>query len=328
MYDWLWVLAVLLVFPGFLFLFFYSMILEYMDRKIYAWLQHRVGPPWYQPEADFVKLMAKEDITPRSADSAMVYALPLVAFAATCCTIFYIPIWTGSAPFHFQGDLIMVAYLLTIPTVALFLIGWYSSNLFTTVGAQRAMTSLFAYEIPLLLVLASPAILAGTWSISGIAEYQMDNPAAMSFTVLGFLIAVVALQGKLERNPFDIPHAETEIVGGPLTEIGGKKLAMVRLTFDILLLVGAALLAAVFMGGFMAPWDSPVGWAVNILAFVIKTLAILLILSALRALFARLRIEQMVDFSWTWLAPLAVLQLFVVILVKYFELVDVIQGWF
>jgi NADH-quinone oxidoreductase subunit H len=328
MNEIIWAMLILLVFPGFLFLFAWSLVLEWWDRKLYARLQNRVGPRFIQPEADFIKLLAKEDIVTKSSDGGMLYMLPLISFAAVCATIIYIPVWAGNSVVNFQGDLLMVSYLLTIPTVALFLIGWHSANLFAAVGSQRAMTQLFAYEVPLLLVLVSPAILAGSWSISDITQFQMDKPWAMWFTLFpGFFIALFMMQAKMERTPFDIPDAETEIVGGPLTEISGKKLALMRLTFDILMVTGAALIAALFLGGFTLAWDGWAGWSINAVLFLVKTMFIVFLLSAVRALFARLRIDQMVDFSWSWMAPLAILQVFIVILAKYFDLVEVVGGW-
>ena len=129
---------------------------------------------------------------------------------------------------------------------------------------------------------------------------------------LGFLVALVAVQAKLERTPFDIPHAETEIVGGTFTEYSGKKLALFRLTFDIELVVASGLLAAVFLGGF------PGGAAIGFVHFVVKTLVIVFLLSLIRALTSRIRVDQVVSFAWKVLAPLAVVQLLANILVKGF----------
>ena len=118
------------------------------------------------------------------------------------------------------------------------------------------------------------------------------------------------MQAKLERVPFDIPHAETEVVGGAFTEYSGRKLAMFRLLADIQMVVGAGMIAALFMGGF------PGGLIPGFIWFIVKTLIVVFILSAMRAVTARLRIDQMISFSWKWLAPLALLQLVIVIFLK------------
>ena len=124
------------------------------------------------------------------------------------------------------------------------------------------------------------------------------------------VVAMVCVQAKLERTPFDIPHAETEIVGGTFTEYSGKKLAFFRLMTDIEMVVSAGLLAAVFLGGFGG------GFVLGFLQFVVKTLAVIFLLSLMRAMSSRIRVDQVVSVAWKYLAPLAVLQLLVVILIK------------
>lgn len=313
-------LLYLLVYPGLLFLFLYSTFAEWFDRKMYARLQNRIGPlhtgryGLLQPIADFVKLMAKEDIVPEKADRAMFSALPVFALAIVCTAALYLPVWhfqVGRVTFNsFPGDLIVVVYLLSLPTLIFFLAGWHSTNFFSMIGGVRVLTMLFGYEIPLLLAVLSPAVLAGSWRLAEIAQFYQSRPVLLLPNMLGFVIAMVCLQAKLERVPFDIPHAETEIVGGTFTEYSGKKLAFFRLLSDIEMVVGAGLIAAVFMGGF------PGGLIWGLVHFIVKTLVVILMLSALRAATGRIRIDQMIHFSWRYLAPLAVLQLLIVIVMK------------
>ncbi len=309
----------ILVYPGLLFLLVYSTFVEWVDRKLYARMQNRFGPLHtgragiLQPVADIIKLFAKEDIVPERADKRMFSALPVFAMAIVCTAALYLPVWhyqAAPSPISFPGDLIVVAYLLTLPTLIFFLAGWHSTNFFSEIGGVRVLTMLFGYEIPLLLALLSPAVLAGTWRLAEIAAFYQGRPLLMLANLLGFLIAVVCLQAKLERVPFDIPHAETEIVGGQFTEYSGKKLAFFRLLGDVEMVVGAGLIAAVFLGGF------PGGVLPGLAWLVVKTLFIVFLLAALRAATSRIRIDQMIAFSWRWLAPLAVLQLFIAIIIK------------
>ena len=309
----------LLVYPGVLFLFVYSTFCEWFDRKVYARLQNRLGPfhtgrsGILQPIADFVKLMAKEDIVPEKADKAMFSALPVFALAIVCTAAVILPLQVapGETGFRsFSGDLIVMVYLLSLPTLIFFLAGWHSTNLFSTIGGVRVLTMLFGYEIPLLLAVLSPAILADSWRMARIAEFYQAHPWLVPANAVGFAVAIICLQAKLERVPFDIPHAETEIVGGTFTEYSGKKLAFFRLLSDIEMVVGAGLIAAVFMGGF------PGGPMMGLLQFIAKTLLVILLLTVLRAACARIRIDQMVRFAWRVLAPLAVLQLLIVIVLK------------
>ena len=310
----------LLVYPGFLFLFFYSTFCEWVDRKVYARLQNRIGPLHtgksgiLQPIADIVKLFAKEDIVPEKADKGMFTALPVFALAIVCTAVLYLPVWhftPSQTTFNsFNGDLIVVVYLLSLPTLIIFLAGWHSTNFFAIIGGVRVLTMLFGYEIPLLMAVLSPAILADSWRLAEIAQFYQARPVLMLTNVIGFVVAIIALQAKLERVPFDIPHAETEIVGGAFTEYSGKKLAFFRLLADIEMVIGAGLIATVFMGGF------PGGLVLGLVNFIFKTLIVVLILSAIKAACARIRIDQMVKFSWKVLAPAAVLQLLIAIIVK------------
>jgi NADH-quinone oxidoreductase subunit H len=309
----------ILVYPGLLFLLVYSTFCEWFDRKLYARMQNRIGPlhtgrsGFLQPIADIIKLFAKEDIVPEKADKRMFSALPVFALAIVCTASLYLPVWhygSASTFTSFPGDLIVIAYLLTLPTLIFFLAGWHSTNFFSAIGGVRVLTMLFGYEIPLLLALLSPAVLAGSWRIVEIAAFFQNRPLLLLVNVIGFFIALIALQAKLERVPFDIPHAETEIIGGQFTEYSGKKLAFFRLLGDIEMVVGAGLIAAVFMGGF------PGGVLLGLVHFVVKTLVVIFLLAAMRAATSRIRIDQMINFSWRWLAPLAVLQLFIVIIIK------------
>jgi NADH-quinone oxidoreductase subunit H len=299
------------IFPGFLFLAVYGLFLQWVDRKLCAVMQNRMGPPWFQPFADFVKLLAKEVIVPDEANSPMFRVLPYFALAAVVTALVSIPVW-GTAMFPFQGDLIVVIYLLTIPTVAFFLAGWSSSSPYATIGSMRVLTQLFAYEVPLMLALIGPAILAGTWNITEISAFFAAHTALIPAQLLGFLAAIIALQGKLERMPFDIPHAKNEIVGGQFTEYSGRLLNFFLLAVDMELVVGAALLNAVFLGGALG-----LTGVAAIAMFFAKTMFITFLLALLKVLMARIRIEQMVNFCWKYLAPVAMAQVLFDIFLKY-----------
>jgi NADH-quinone oxidoreductase subunit H len=313
-------LIYLIVFPGLLFLFIYSTFCEWYDRKLYARLQNRMGPThtgrWglLQPIADFFKLMSKEDIVPDRADKVMFSALPVFGLAIVSTAMLLLPVWNYSlgkpSLTSFGGDIVVILYLLSLPTFIFFLAGWSSTNLFSTIGAARVLTMLFGYEVPLFLSVLSPAVLANSWRLAEIAAFYRQKPLLVLVNGLGFIIALICVQAKLERTPFDIPHAETEIVGGTFTEYSGKKLAIFRLMLDVEMVVASGLLATVFLGGF------PGGLFFGLINFIIKTLFVIFFLSLIRATTSRIRVDQVVSFSWKYLAPLAVLQLLIVILVK------------
>jgi NADH-quinone oxidoreductase subunit H len=301
----------ILVFPGLLFLVFLGFCTEYIDRKFCARLQNRIGPPWFQPVADFLKLIGKQDMAPKEADMAIFTLMPALALAATVTAYLYIPTWSGRALYSFNGDLIVVLYFLTLPTLTYFLAGWYSRSVYSMVGAVRTLTQLFAYEVPLFLTILASALLADTWSLSEMVTFYARHPGYWAFNLLGFAIALIAVLGKLEKVPFDIPEAETEIVGGTFTEYGGRLLAFFRLSIDIEMVVVASLLAAVFMqfGVRFPPW-------LCFFAYLGQVLLIVLLISLLRSLFARLRLDQMINLCWKYLAPLAFLQVLINLVLK------------
>ena len=300
----------ILFFPGFLFLTVYSLALSFADRKLYARLQSRQGPPWYQPIADMLKLVGKETVIPAEANHAMFKALPVFALASMAAAFLYIPIWGNRAILPFDGDLIVVLYLLSIPTLTTFLAGWYSRSLYATVGATRVLTQMFSYEVPLFLAFLAPTLLSGSWSITGNLAYFSKHPLLLLCNLPGALTALVACQCKLERTPFDAPEAETEIVSGPLVEYGGRYLACFTFAKDCELTVLVSLLAAMFM-----PFATGVAWA-DFALYLLQTALTLGLMCLARAVTARLRINQIVTFCWRWLLPCALFQVVLNLLLR------------
>lgn len=210
-------------------------------------------------------------------------------------------------------------YLLTIPTLALFLGGWYSGNVFGLQGGMRVASLLFSYEIPFFLSLLTPALVAGTLEMATIVSFQNSHPIAMVVTVLGFFIAILSLQGKLERLPFDIPEAETEIVAGPLVEYSGRRLALLRLARDTEMVVGAGLIVAVFLGGptpLISINPTYISWMIGSIVFLLKLLFVIFLLILIKSAVARIRTDQMISLAYKWLIPLALAQMLVVIIVR------------
>ena len=300
----------ILIFPGLLFLGVYGLIMAYLDRKIYARLQNRQGPPWFQPLADFLKLLGKETIVPELANKKAFPFLPVLALAAVTTAYLYIPLWSMSSLYPFEGDLIVILYLLTLPTLCFFLGGWYSGSVYAVLGSVRVITQLFSYEVPLFMALLTPALLANTWSLSGITQYYAAHPLCILINIPAFIVAVIACQGKLERVPFDLPEAETELAGGTFVEYGGRLYAIFKMAIDCELVVVASLIAAVFLPFYTGNPLADFG------LYIVKTIVILFIFALFRTIMARIRIEQMVAFCWKYLVPLALIQLIVNLLLK------------
>ncbi len=295
-------LIALLFFPGGLFLLGCGLAYEYIDRKLVAQFQNRIGPRWYQPLADIVKLLAKEEITPEGVNPQLFVALPVVALAAALTAALYVPMFGFQATSSFRGDLIVTLYLLSMMTLCIGLAGANSIDRFSIIGATRTLTQLFSYEAPFLLALLGPAIVAGTWQIGEINQYAMSNTWLILSQPIGFIVAVIGLMGKLELPPFDAPEAHTEIVAGAFTEYSGRGLALFRLGKNVELVVGLTLVSALYLGGIGNPIE-----------FIIKTLALLFVVAGLQSLFARLRIDQVVGLWWRYGALVVLAQLLVMI---------------
>jgi NADH-quinone oxidoreductase subunit H len=299
----------LLVFPGGLFLIALGLVFEYADRKLVAQFQNRVGPRWFQPLADVVKLLAKEEIIPAGVGSGLFLALPIVAVAAALTAALNVPMFGLRPSYSFQGDLIVAMYLLSLMTLCMGLAGANTNDRFSLIGATRTLTQLFSYEAPFMLAMLGPAIVAGSWNISQINEYAGSHMWMIVSQPIGALVAIIGLMGKLELPPFDAPEAETEIVSGALTEYSGRGLAIFHIGKDVELVIGLTLVSAFYLGGLSNP-----------LYFLVKTGALLLVTAGLQSLFARLRIDQTVGMWWRIGALLALLQLLVLIVFKGFGL--------
>lgn len=281
-------LAAILFFPSGLFVLLNGLAYEWLDRKLLARMQNRVGPRWFQPLADVVKLLVKEEIVPQGVHRGLFALLPLVALAGPLTAALYVPIAGLPPAYSFPGDLIVAIYLLSLLTLCTGLAGANTRDRFSLVGATRTLTQLFAYEAPFLLALLGPALVAGSWQISEIAAYT-DGRWLLLTQPVGFVVAIIGLMGKLELPPFDAPEAETEIVSGALTEYSGRGLALFRLGKMVELVVGLTLVATFYFGGVGSP-----------LAYLLKTLFLLFGLACIQALMTRLRIDQTVGMWWRY----------------------------
>jgi len=295
----------IMFFPAGIALILSGMLYEWADRKLVARFQNRIGPRWFQPLADTIKLLSKEEIKPSGLNGILFYGWPIVALTGALTAALYAPV-LGFAPIHsFPGDLIVTLYMLSLLTICMGLAGWNTSSRFSTIGATRSLTQLFAYEAPFLLALLGPAMVANSWMIKDISAYADAHWWIILTQPVGFVVALIGLMGKLELPPFDAPEAETEIVAGALTEYSGRGLALFHIGKSIELVVAVSLVAAFYLGGIGNP-----------VVFLIKTLGIVLLMALLQAMLTRLRIDQTVGMWWRFGALLALLQVLVLVLLK------------
>ena len=275
-----------------------GLLYQWFDRKLLALLQNRIGPRWFQPFADTIKLLAKEEVIPTGVNPYLFIGLPMVALAGALTAALYVPI-AGIAPSSgFSGDLVVVLYLLSLLTLCMGLAGANSLDRFSLIGATRTLTQLFSYEAPFLLAMLGPALVAGSWQIGKITSYA-ENHWLILTQPLGFLVALIGLMGKLEMPPFDAPEAHTEIVAGALTEYSGRGLAIFDLGRAVELIVGLTLVSSFYLGGVAnLPW------------FVAKTLVLLFVMVGLQSLLTRLRIDQTIGLWWRYGTLLVLVQWF------------------
>jgi len=292
-----------LIFPGFLFTAVIGCLASWIDRKVTARVQWRVGPPILQPFYDLVKLSGKETIVPRGGAKLTFLTTPIVALSAI--TLVSTLTWRVllSPQTTFIGDLIVVIYLLTIPSIALIISGAASGNPLASLGASREMKLILGYELPFILAIFVPVIKAGgIIRLGDLLAWQGANHIFLGSLsgFIAFIVAILCMQAKLGLVPFDAPEAETEIIAGPYIEYSGTPLAIYKLTRWMMLFVVPMFLVLIFMGGINFS-----GW--HILWGILKYVLLLVIIVLMRNTNPRLRIDQAMKFFWGPVTGLAII---------------------
>ncbi|RRD72164.1 MULTISPECIES: respiratory chain complex I subunit 1 family protein [unclassified Desulfovibrio] len=320
MSDTLLALLHMCVFPGGVFALMVAMFFKGLDRRVEARLQRRVGPPLIQPWLDVAKLLTKETLIPKTACRPAFLLAPVFGFAGMAVCAAFIPIAGVYDGLFNMGDLLVIFYLLPIPAMAIMLGGSASSSPFGAVGFSREMLLMLAYEVPLLMVLLTVAMLTGkalnggAWgaefSLLKIVAWQQQagsfgfNPAM----VPALLAYLIFLPGTMGVVPFDIPEAETEIIEGPLLEYGGPLLALFQITSALKTFVVLGLGVALFFPGTISGF-----WLVNLVWFLLKCLALMLVaLTLVKSATGRFRIDQAFRFYLTVPTALALCSLVLV----------------
>ncbi|MFH0965502.1 MAG: complex I subunit 1 family protein [Planctomycetota bacterium] len=277
---------------------------KWIDRKVTARIQWRVGPPWYQPLADFVKLLGKETILPESARGTGFLLAPIIALAATAVAAAILWAANFRPGVGFVGDVIVVLYLLTIPSLALILGGSASGNPNASAGASREMKLLLSYELPFIVAILAAALGSGrSLSLSSLVGAHATNGLAAAGSVLGFIVAVFVVQAKLGLVPFDIAEAECEIMSGPYVEYSGGALALWYLTRAMLTAILPVFVITVFWGGMLF---TSLGAAA---ASIGKYVLVLVLTVLIRNTNPRVRIDHAMRFFWFFMTPVAALAL-------------------
>lgn len=298
-----------LVFPGLLFTAVAGAFLSWFDRKITARVQFRKGPPLLQPFYDFFKLLlVKETILPGQGSPVIFLLAPVFAiFGATMAGVFILlPLFNIAS--GFRGDLIVIFYLLTIPSFSYILGSLASGNPLAAVGGSREMKLILSYELTFLLVVAGIIMKAGQqFDLNSIIKIQQAmSPFIGSISgVLLFVVGIFCVQAKLALVPFDIPEAEAEITEGIFIEYSGAAYALIKLTKYIMLFVLPSFIVALLLGGFRLD-------GINILWSILKVLGIVLLLTLIRNTNPRIKIKQAVSFFFIWMNLLAIIALILI----------------
>ncbi len=295
-----------LIFPGLLFAAVTGCFLSWFDRKITARVQFRKGPPLLQPFYDFFKLLlVKETILPKYGSPLIFLLAPVFAvFGATMAGVFILlPLFNITT--GFKGDLLVIFYLLTIPSFSYIIGSLASGNPLAAVGGSREMKLILSYELTFILFIAGIIMKCGQqfdlYSI--IQTQQAGTPFIGSISGgLLFIVGVFCIQAKLALVPFDMPEAEAEITEGIFIEYSGSAYAMIKLTKYIMMFILPALLVALLMSGFRLD-------GIHILWAVLKVMGIVLLLTLIRNTNPRIKIKQAVNFFLVWMNLLAVIAL-------------------
>ncbi len=288
-----------------------GLLSKWIDRKVSAKVQWRVGPPWFQPLADIIKLLGKETIVPDAARRTGFLLAPIVGFAAVSLAGAILWAVNINPQLAFVGDVIVVLYLLTIPALATIIGAAASGNPHAAVGAAREMKSVLAYELPFVLAIIT-AIIAkeNSFRLGDLVTINAQGAVAVTCSVIAFIISIFCIQAKLGLPPFDMAEAETEIMGGVYVEYSGAALAVIQLTRAMMLATLPVFLVTIFWGGF-----SFRSW--NILASILKYVVILVLLVLIKNTNPRVRIDHALKFFWFILTPIAVITVVVISFAEY-----------
>jgi len=320
----------------------FGLLYKGIDRKLAAHMQGRIGPPIRQPFRDIVKLFTKENIVPENAIPWVFNTVPLVGLVATISILLYLPIGGFGPLLSGSGDLILILYLLIIPSLAMVIGGFSAGSPYATIGAQREMATMIAYEFPLAIIIIAFAhrlLVEGSSNVFALSTiistpiWNIVGPIGfIGFLILLFVLVIVT-PAELSKIPFDSPEAETEIGGGLLVEYSGRNLGMFYLTDGVKTLVMASIIVALFFPYNLSPLfglESYPAYAVDIIFYLVKVLLVILFsVTLIRVAIARLKIDQIVYTYWVPLTLIALIGLICVMwdvsIMNRFELEPLLQ---
>jgi NADH-quinone oxidoreductase subunit H len=315
--------------------------LIYVERKLAAYMQDRIGPnrvgPFglFQPLADGLKFLLKEDVIPRHADKLLFVLAPGIAIVTTMLAFAVVPFGptsTGTDEWQFviaPGLDIGIVFICAVGSLAVYSIilgGWASNNKYSLLGALRSSAQVISYEIPLATSVLGVVLMSGTLNLERIVQYQASgflnwNAWTQPLAMLIFMVSALA---EANRLPFDLPEAEQELIGGYHTEYSAMKFAMFFLGVYTHLITISFLVAVVFFGGWHFPWIAEIGsnytgaWAIKVGVLAAKVGVMIIFIMLIRWTLPRFRFDQLMTLAWQGLVPLAFINVLLVTFVKQF----------
>jgi NADH-quinone oxidoreductase subunit H len=297
-------------------------LLIWLERKVVAWMQQRIGPnrcgPFglLQPMADAVKLIIKENIIPAGVDRVTYFLAPVLSIVPALAAFAVVPFGEPVTIFGRTVELqvanvnIGILYILALSSLAVYgvtLAGWSSNNKYSLLGALRSSAQMISYEIPIGLAVVTVVLMAGSLNLKDIVDEQRESGFWFVFPqLISFLIFLIASNAELNRPPFDMAEAESELVAGFHTEYSGFRFAMFFMGEYVNLVTVSALASVMFLGGWHAPFGLP---EIPLFWFLVKIFAFIIFYMWIRATLPRIRYDLLMAFGWKVLIPVGFLNL-------------------
>lgn len=287
-----------------------ALLLTWAERKVAGRMQRRIGPkevgPFglIQPIADTLKLLGKEILTPRQVEKPLYYLAPVIVFIPVLVSFVVIPFDASLQVRDINVGILVILAFSSLSVLSILFAGWGSNNKYALIGSIRSVAQNVAYEIPMLLSLLPVIMMTNSLSLKDIVEAQ-KNSWFLLWQPLAFLIYFIAGVAETNRTPFDLPEAESELVGGYHTEYSGMRFALFFLAEYTNIFIVSAIAATFFLGGYEGPFLPGSVW------FLIKSYLLVFVIIWLRWTFPRVRFDQLLNFSWKVLIPLTLINLLV-----------------
>src|SRR6266478_1945311 len=302
-----------------------------LERKGLGRIQNRYGPnrvgPFgiLQPLADGVKALIKEDIVPRTADSVVHFLAPLVLVAPVFLALAVVPMGRNMAAVDFDGGILFFFAVGAATELSVFMAGWSSRNKYSLLGAMRAIAQMISYEVPLILSAVTVIMIVGSLSTTKIVDAQagfsgwLPNWFALTpWGLAGFILFMIAAAAESNRSPFDLPEGESEIIAGYYIEYSGFKFALFFLGEYIGLFAVSGLAITLFLGGWRAPLPF-LTWIPSYVWFFTKLFGLIALFIWVRGTLPRLRMDQLMNFAWKFMLPMALVNLLAAGLWRFLE---------